>query len=214
MRDIAVYGAGGLGREIAALVHRINAVEARWKLVGFFDDGKEIGAKVSHFGSVLGGMEVLNEWDHPLDIAIAIGSPKTLKAIRNKISNPNISFPNVISSTMKYIDYETFSIGEGNIIQDGCWASTDVTIGNYNILNGEDVLGHDVSVGDYNVLMPDIRLSGEVTIGECNLIGVGSIVVQQIRIGENVTIGPGAVLLTKPRNGNTYIGNPAKLFKF
>ncbi|MBR6981858.1 MAG: serine acetyltransferase [Prevotella sp.] len=214
MKDIAIYGAGGLGKEIAALVHRINAVEARWNLVGFIDDGKEKGDRVSHFGTVLGGMEVLSTWESPLDIAIAIGTPNTLKTIREKITNPNISFPNVISPTMKYIDIETFSIGEGNIIQDGCWASTDVTIGNYNILNGEVVLGHDVTVGDYNVLMPDIRLSGEVTVGECNLIGVGSIIVQQIRIGENVTIGPGAVLLTKPKNGNTYIGNPAKLFKF
>lgn len=214
MKDIAVYGAGGLGKEIAALIQRINAVEARWNLIGFFDDGKEKGSMVSHFGPILGGMEVLNSWERPLDIAIAIGSPSTLKTIRTKITNSNISFPNVISPSMRYIDFETFSIGEGNIIQDGCWASIDVTIGNYNIFNGEVVFGHDVAVGDYNVLMPDIRLSGEVTVGECNLIGVGAIIVQQIRIGNNVTIGSGAVVFTKPRNGNTYIGNPAKVFRF
>ena len=214
MKDIAIYGAGGLGREIATLVRRINAVEAKWNLIGFFDDGKEKGAQVSHFGPVLGDMEVLNSWDRPLDITIAIGSPKTLKAIRGKITNGNVSFPNLISPGMKYADIETFSIGEGNIIQGTCAATTDVTIGNFNILNGEIVLGHDVKIGDFNVFMPDIHVAGEVSIGEGNLFGVGSIVIQCLRVGNDVTLGPGAVLMTKPKNGCTYLGNPAKLFRF
>ena len=214
MKDIAIYGAGGLGREIATLVYRINAVVPRWNLIGFFDDGIEKGTMVSRFGPVLGGIEELNSWDKPLNIAIAIGAPKTLKAIREKIVNPNISFPNIISPWLKFADKESFSIGEGNIIQGTCWASTDVTIGNFNILNSEIILGHDVVVGDYNVFMPDIHVSGEVTIGECNLMGVGSIIHQQIHIGHDVTLSPGSVLLTKPKDGCTYIGNPAKIFRF
>lgn len=214
MNEIAIYGAGGLGREIATLINRINSVKPRWNLIGFFDDGKEKGATVSHFGPILGGMEDLNNWGQPLDIAIAIGSPKTLKGVRENISNPNISFPNVISPWMGYADKQSFSIGEGNIIQGTCWASTDVTIGNFNIFNSEMILGHDVKVGDFNVFMPDIHISGEVTIGESNLFGVGSIILQQIKIGHNVTVSPGSVLLTKPKDGCTYIGNPAKIFRF
>ena len=141
-------------------------------------------------------------------------APKTLKAIRKKITNPNISFPNIISPWLAFADEQTFSLGEGNIIQGTCWASTDVTIGNFNIFNSEIILGHDVKVGDFNVFMPDIHVSGEVTIGECNLMGVGSIIHQQIHIGHDVTLSPGSVLLTKPKDGCTYIGNPAKIFRF
>ena len=76
------------------------------------------------------------------------------------------------------------------------------------------MFGHDCKLGDFNVLMPSIRVSGGVTIGNENLIGVGSIIIQQIKIGNNVTLGAGSVLLTKPKDGKTYIGNPAKLFKY
>ena len=38
MKDIAIYGAGGFGKEVACLIKRINEQEPTWKLVGFFDD--------------------------------------------------------------------------------------------------------------------------------------------------------------------------------
>ena len=39
MKKIAIYGAGGFGREVACLLNKINEVEPTWDLVGFFDDG-------------------------------------------------------------------------------------------------------------------------------------------------------------------------------
>ena len=214
MKDLAIYGAGGLGKEIASLVERINKAEAQWNLIGFFDDGKEKGTLVSHYGPIHGGVEELNNWPRPLGIAIAIGHPQTLRTVRQRIINPNISFPNLISPWLTYADKSSVSMGEGNIIQGTCWISNDATIGNFNIMNSEIVIGHDVVIGNFNVLMPDARLSGEVTLGEANLIGVGSIILQQIHIGNDVVIGPGAVMMTKPKDGCTYIGNPAKRFRF
>ena len=43
MKDIAIYGAGGFGREVACMIKHINesADEPIWNLVGFFDDGKQ-----------------------------------------------------------------------------------------------------------------------------------------------------------------------------
>ena len=38
MKEIAIYGAGGFGREVACLINRINEVEPAWNLVGFFDE--------------------------------------------------------------------------------------------------------------------------------------------------------------------------------
>lgn len=215
MKDIAIFGAGGLSKEIASLLERINKVEELWNLIGFFDDNSQLlDRDVSHYGKVIGNIDTLNSWQTPLAICIAIGNPHNLRNVRERITNPLISFPNIISPRVGYADIVSFKIGEGNIIQEGCWMSNDVTIGNFNLLNGDIVLGHDVEVGDYNVLMPDIRVSGDVTIGMCNLIGVGSIILQQITISENVTLGAGAVLMTKPKNGCTYLGNPAKMFKY
>lgn len=214
MKDIAIFGAGGFGKEIACLINHINEVKSQWNLIGFFDDGKEKGMQISHHGKVLGGMAEINEYPDTLALVIAIGNPSSLKGVRERIINKNIYFPNLIAPTFGISDPETFVIGEGNIIGNGCSVSCDVTIGNYNIFNADIVMGHDSKVGDFNVIMPDIRISGEVSIGDENLIGVGSIILQQIKVGNGIHLGAGSVLMTKPKDGCTYIGNPAKLFKF
>lgn len=214
MKDIAIFGAGGFGKEIACLIKHINDVTHQWNLIGFFDDGKEKGLQISHYGKVLGGMTDINAYPNSLAMVIAIGNPASLRGVRNRVFNKNIYFPNLIAPDFGVSDPDAFSIGEGNIIGHGCSVSCDVTIGNFNIFNADIVMGHDAKVGDYNVIMPDIRISGEVSIGEENLIGVGSIILQQIAVGNRIHLGAGAVLMTKPKDGGTYLGNPAKLFKF
>lgn len=213
---IAIYGAGGLGREVAGGILRINRSDnpEKYELVGFYDDNIEVGTKISHYGTVLGGINELNAVDEPLAIAIAVGTPTTRKLIYERITNPNISFPNLIAPSFKVLDPETFKIGKGNIIQDKCSATCDVTIGDFNVFNGSDLLGHDDVIGNYNVIMPGVHLSGEVKIGDCNLMGVDSVVLQQITIGNNVTLGAGSVIMTKPKDGCTYIGVPARKFDY
>ena len=116
MKDIAIFGAGGFGKEVASLIHWVNRDCApTWNIIGFFDDGVEKGSKISHFGEVLGGMSELNAWDRPLDVAIAIGAPSSLQKVRERIENENITFPNVIAPNFGISDKETFEIGEGNV---------------------------------------------------------------------------------------------------
>ena len=43
MKNIAIYGAGGFGREVSCMLNIINQCESRWNLIGFFDDTKPIG---------------------------------------------------------------------------------------------------------------------------------------------------------------------------
>lgn len=214
LKNIAIYGAGGFGREVACLINRINENEPTWNLVGFFDDGVEKGKMVSHFGPVLGGMQELNAWQSKINVVVAIGNPNTVKKVVEKIDNANVEFPNLIHPEMHYFDKETFSIGYGNIVQRNCTFSCDVKIGNFNVFNGSVVLGHDVQMGSFNTLMPAVRISGEVTMGDCNFFGVNSVVLQQIKIKSNVKLAAGSVLMTKPRENSLYIGVPAKLQKF
>ena len=215
MKDIAIYGAGGLGREVACLINRINEIQGPiWHIIGFFDDGKEKGAQVSHFGQVIGGLEELNNWKTELYVVLGFGNPKTIKTIRERISNLRLIFPNIIDPDFYIGDPLTFSIGEGNIIKRQCAVTTQVNIGNFNLLNGYVSLGHDVCIGDYNVIMPGARVSGEVSMGNYNLIGADSFIKQQIKIKNGIVLSPISALLTKPKEYSTYIGNPAKIFKF
>lgn len=217
MRDIAIYGAGGFGKEVACLIRMINESESkpRWNLIGFFDDNEKLtGAMISHFGTCLGGMDILNAYEEELDIVIAVGSPQTVRAIAKKITNSKVSFPNIIHPQTKYSDKDTFVIGKGNILQANCTMSCDVAIGDFNVLNGSVVFGHDVNVGSFNIFMPAVRVSGEVKVGDSNFFGVGSIILQQLKIGDSVRLAAGSVLMTKPKTGNLYMGVPAKKVDF
>ena len=118
IKRIAVYGAGGLGREVAGGINRINKANGdQWEFVGFFDDNIPAGTQVSHFGKVIGGMDDLNKLDEPMALAIAVGQPRTRKLIRESITNPNITFPNLIAPSFRVLDKQTFEIGEGNKLQ-------------------------------------------------------------------------------------------------
>ena len=210
MKDIVIFGAGGLGREVACLIKRINAIEPLWNLLGFYDDGIEVGTK-NEYGSVLGNVNDLSVMDKELAVAVAIGSPQTVKKIVDILSaNYNLNFPNLISPDFNISDPDNYEIGYGNIIQRNCTISCNVKIGNFNILNTGIGLGHDAQVGNYNSFMPVVKISGEVKIGDCNFFGVGSIVLQQLVIGNGVKLGAGSVLMRKAKDNNLYMGNPAK----
>jgi len=214
MKKIAIYGAGGFGKEVACILNLINEKTPTWELVGFFDDGKEKGLQISHFGKVLGNLTDLNDWTEPLSIAFAVGSPQILQKLVTGITNPNIDFPNIIHPEAFFADKRSLQIGMGNVIVRGCSFSCDVTIGNFNQFNSISALAHDVKVGDFNVFMPLTRISGETTICNNNFFGIGSIVLQGLHIGNQTRIGAGSILMTKTKDGFLYMGNPAKKMDF
>lgn len=213
-KNIAIYGAGGLGREIACMIRHINEVDPHWNFIGFFDDGIEKSRQIDSFGRVLGGCNELNAWSTPISVVLCMGQPNTVATVFGKIRNSLVDFPNIISPDFKTADSTSFKIGMGNIITSGCSVTIGVTLGNFNLLNGSVVIGHDTSVGDFNVFMPATRISGAVTIGNRNMFGAMSFVKQCLKIGDDVTLSPLSPLLKDPKDGNLYIGNPAKILKY
>lgn len=211
MKDIAIFGAGGFGREIACLISRINGKqESTWNLIGFFDDDENLKNAWNEYGKVLGGMEALNQWNKPLDLVIAIGDPATLEKVVGKIQNANISFPNLIDPNVEFMDREHVEMGEGNVICMRSTISTNVKFGNFNLLNVAVGVGHDASFGDFNIVMPNVNISGGVTIGSANLFGVKSTVLQYLKVGDRVKIGASALLMRNAKSDNIYFGIPAE----
>ncbi len=210
MKDIAIYGAGGFGREVACLLRHINNSSSdKWNLIGFFDDGIPIGTR-NEYGEVLGGINELNSYRTSIAIALAIGTPRIIKMLTEKINNPLVTYPNIIAPNVLLFDETSTTMGKGNIITFGCRLSCNTHLGNFNVLNGCVSLGHDVKIGDFNVLMPEARLSGEVETKNMNLFGARCFVAQQLKIGSHITIGAGSVVLRKVKDNSIYLGNPAK----
>ena len=214
MRKLAIYGAGGFGKEVFCIVRKINEVQPQWNVVGFFDDGKEKGSAVGRYGNIIGGMDELNAWKEELSVVIALGTTSNLLKVTSLIHNPLIDFPNIIHPEAIFADWESVVIGKGNVVQRASAFSCDVTIGDFNVFNGGTVLGHDVTIGSHNILMPGVRISGATHVGDANFFGMSSIVMQGLKIGNQVSLSPGSVLLTRPRDGLLYMGNPARKTEF
>jgi sugar O-acyltransferase (sialic acid O-acetyltransferase NeuD family) len=210
LKQIAIFGAGGFGKEIACVINKINEVKNTWKLIGFFDDGIQHDTNVSHFGKILGNTEDLNNWKEEISIVFAIGSPRIIEKIVNSINNEFVLFPNLIHPDVFFADNTSFKIGKGNVIVRGCTFSVDVEVGDFNQFNSLSALSHDVCVGSFNVFMPLTRVSGEVKIGDFNAFGIGTIILQCIKIGNRVRVAPSSVVYTKTKDNCLYMGNPAK----
>lgn len=213
MKDIAIYGAGGCGREIACLINKINKEEPTWNLIGFFDDGKKIGDR-NEYGFILGGMNELNAFEKPINLVFGIGSPRILFTLTSSIINKLIDFPNIISPDVIFWDKDNIVLGQGNVISAGCIISCNVEIGDFNIFNSMVIVGHDARIGSCNTFMPCTRISGQVTIGDGNFFGVSSTILQQIKIGNHTTIGANSLIIHRTKDEMTYMGSPATILHY
>lgn len=209
MKDIAIYGFGGLGREVACVINKINEVEPAWNIIGYFDDGEPVG-KECKYGKVLGNIDTLNAWQTPLSVVIAIATPKYLELVSSKITNPLVDFPNIIAPGVFMFDEESVSLGKGNLITFGCRFSCNVTLGDFNILDGMISLGHEACIGSYNAIFPETRISGQTSIGDKNFFGARCFVAQCLKVGNGNRFGAGTFVLRKIKDDGLYMGNPAK----
>lgn len=212
MKDIAIFGVGGFGREVLTLIKHINQSKPTYRMVGFFDDGHEKGEMINGF-PVLGKTEELNAWPTDICIAISIGKPETKKKVVEKITNSKVSFPILIHPNVVIGDLDYVKIGEGCIICAGNMITTNIEIGDFVILNLGCTVGHDTVIKDYAAFMPSCNISGEVLIEEGVYCGTGVKIINQTSIGEYATIGAGAVI-TKPIPSRCVaVGVPAKVVK-
>lgn len=212
MKKIAIYGAGGFGREVACLIAEINKSSLQWEPIGFFDDGLPISTS-NAYGKIIGGIDMLDTWSDKLSIIFAIASPNIVKKLSERITNPLIDFPNIFAPGTTFYDHNSLKIGKGNLFFYGSRISCNVTIGDFNLCNSNVSLGHDVSLGSYNVLGPLVRLSGECRVGDMNFFGLHSAVLQGKKIGNNTRIGAGSIVMRNTKDGFLYFGNPAKKVK-
>ncbi len=207
--DIAIYGAGGLGRELALMIQQINAVQERWNIIGFFDDGLKQNDNIDNW-KIIGGLTEACQWNQPLAIVIAIADPHVRVALVKQLVNPKLRFPTLIHPTCNRGDEQRNHIGKGVILTSNVILTTNVRLEDFVIINLSTTIGHDVTIGAGSSIMPGCSISGNVKIGARCLIGTGARFLQNISIGEDSIIGAGAVVTKDFGPNSKIIGVPAR----
>jgi sugar O-acyltransferase (sialic acid O-acetyltransferase NeuD family) len=213
IKQIAIYGAGGFGKEVAMLLELINRHQRQWEVIGFYDDGRKRGTILNDY-PVLGGIEDLNKVSDSLGLVIAIGDSFIRREVRNSIKNNKIFYPSIIHHTATLGNGSFISIGEGCIICPGVFLTVNINVGKHVILSWNCTIGHDCIIKDYASLMPNVGISGEVHIEECVYIGTGTTIVNQVEIGMGTIVGAGALVAKSLPPNCTAVGVPAKPIKF
>lgn len=211
MKDIYIFGAGGVGRETVQLICDINKLSHTWNIAGILDDDSLLHGQELCSTKVLGGIDYISdiEEDSPSFI-ITISQPRIKELIYNKIKaiKPNAIFPTLIHPEAKVSDYA--SIGKGVIVQWGCFVSVNCTISDFVQLNPSCGIGHDSSIDKFSSLYWNVNLSGGVKVGRGCLIGTKASVIQGVEVGDGSVIGMGSVVLTDVRSGTTVVGVPSR----
>lgn len=190
------------------MLRQINDINPTWNVIGFFDDGKSAGDRVDDY-TVVGGLDEVNALNEPCELVIGIADPVTRRRIIESITNPLISFPTIVHPSVMKGDMLRNSFGRGSIITAGCIFTTNITVGDFVIVNLSCTIGHDVVLGNYASVMPACSLSGFINAEEGAYLGAGAIILPNIRIGKWSTIGAGAVVTRDVADNTTVVGVPA-----
>jgi sugar O-acyltransferase (sialic acid O-acetyltransferase NeuD family) len=209
MDDIAIFGAGGFGREVKMLIDQINQSNPRWRFYGYFDDGIQKNTLINGY-PVKGTAQDLLTLDRELYVVFAIGNPKVKKSVvENAKVNEYLKFPTLVHPTV-LMDTDFVHLGEGCIITANNVITTNINIGKHVIVNLSCTIGHDTSIGDYSSIMPGVNISGEVAMREGAYVGTGAKIINQLTLGEWSVVGAGAVVSKDVAPHTTVVGVPAK----
>ena len=201
MRDLFIVGAGGLGREAAWTVERINAASQQplCHLIGFAADDPAKATGNFEGYTMLGSVEKASK-DHPgASVFIAIGD----NAIRRKVYAQlrGHDFPAMIDPSAQVSPTTEFK--QGTYIACEAVVSVGTEIGKFVIINARAGVGHDSVVGDFSNVAPGVSLSGHTTLGQDVFMGTNSCTAPGRKVGDGATVACGTPVLKDVEPGST-----------
>lgn len=193
-----LYGASGHGKVIAEI-----AEDLAINITGFIDANPTISS-VLDYNVIANSATNLNG-----NAVISIGSNKIRKQIA--IKENHLKFISLLSPKANIS--KRVVIEEGTVVMLGATINSEVVIGKHCIVNTNASIDHDCKLEDFVHISPNAALAGNVTVGEGTHVGIGACIIQGINIGKWCTIGAGAVVIRDVADGETVVGNPARVIR-
>lgn len=198
--SIVILGAGGLAREVF------------WHLRDAYSEFVFVDDVNPNPQVTLQGVSypVVTNWDFtgfPKQFVVGVGSPNAKRIMVRKAIEAGLTpAPTYIHPRALVQDAK---IGMGGVITPGCVVTTNVTIGDYVVLNLNTTVGHDAVIGDFVQVNPGCHISGNVVLEEGASLGTGCAVIEGKTVAKDVIVGAQAAVV-KNLYAGTYVGVPAK----
>lgn len=203
---IYIIGAGGLGREIRAMLDSI----VEWEVAGFYDDNKPVGLVVDGTSCIGGVTQLVNDRSRK-NVVVALGDPKQKMEILEQLKgSSHLTFPTLVHPSATIMNPGATRLGAGSMVLAGCVLTTGISIGDHTLLNLNVTIGHDSELGNCCSVMPGVNIAGNVKIGRGVLVGSGVNIINNIVVGDFSKIGAGAAVIRNVRCSTTVVGVPAR----
>ncbi len=210
MKDLVIFGTGGMGKEAVALIEAINRERKEFNFIGFSVDDVYYHENMLFMGYQVYKREWIIKHKDDLSCVCAIGYPKERRKVMIKLEEEGINFATLIHPSVSVADKGL--IGRGSVIGTDCHISVDVKIGKGVFLNGPVVvIGHDCIIDDYVTCFPKAQISGGCIIGEAALIGSMVYIHEKKIVGKEAVIAPGSIVMRNVKEKAHVMGNPAKI---
>lgn len=206
MKELIVIGGGGFAKEVVWL-----ARDCGRTVRGILDDTSDLHGKKVFGVDVLGPTSSWTDYEC-CEFIVAVGTPRIRQKIISKMEErgfpefATLVHPSVLQSS-------AVEIGKGTIICAGTILTTDIKIGDHNIINLNVTVGHECLFGHYVTVAPMAAISGNVTLNHLVEVGTGALVKQGLELSEGSMLGMGGVLTKSIIEPAIFAGNPARKLK-
>lgn len=203
---LALYGAGGMGREIMVAARETG----NWDELVFLVDAEYLPENRMIKGCRVYSLEEAERKfsRDEIEVLICVGEPDMRKKLYDRIISSGFRMGRFIDPSVKL--HDCTKLGEGVILLRGCILASDVTIGNNTALSFGVIVGHDNCVGAHCYLAPGVMTGGFVKWHDLSFGGLGCTIRQGVEIGEHALVGQGACVTKSVSSFATVVGNPAK----
>jgi sugar O-acyltransferase (sialic acid O-acetyltransferase NeuD family) len=207
---LAIYGAGGLGREVYEVAQAINCQKESWSQIIFIDDGSDIkDCRKIPIYSLQNAVEKYSKEN--IEICVAVGEPALRKLLFEKVVALGIKLATLIHPDVSIP--ESTIIGDGSIVCKYVSITCDITIGRNVYIHPMACIGHDSNIGDNSVISSFVDVAGNCNVGRNVFLAIGVVMKESISIGDKSIIGMSSVIHGDVPEAVIAMGNPARAMK-
>lgn len=207
MRDVAIYGAGGLG----SLARDIFLQAGDCRPVVFLDSDPAKHGQFLDELPVLGDLESVPELLRRgvQSAFVAIGDNQARVRIAEELRRRGMRLASAIHPLASVSP--TARLGEHVMLGARVTICVHAVIGAHAILSAGSIVEHDNQLGIGVHLQPAVRLAGTVVVEDFATLGIGASVIPSRRIGAGARVEPGSVVIADVPPGERAGGVPARV---